>query len=165
MRITPKIADRGIHAAIYLVLAMVVVWVGGKAINYAKDFGFYRDFLMPWEVGLLEMQHRSIRMPAFKRDQPMAHMEAIVNLMKMNGMPLPHSNTQHAFVYRLRRFGGESNNILLVFDGRRIVIYGLPGSTCQRLDRFVDGRSDMRGGDFTGRLSRDRSTFIGSWNF
>jgi hypothetical protein len=164
VRITPKIADRGMHAVIYLVLALSVVWAGGKVINFAMDFGFYRDFLMPWEVRLLEMRHRSIPMPAFKRNHPMGHMQAVVNLMKTNGMTLPNSNTEHAFVYRLNRFGGESSNILLVFNGRQIVIYGLPNTTFKRVDRFVDGRADTHGGDFTGRLSRDRSTFIGSWN-
>lgn len=163
MRLSPKAADKLTYTAIYLVLAVIAVWGGGKVANYAVDFGFYRDFLMPWEVRLMEMRHRSLRIPVFKREHPIAHMESIVEVMKSNGLPLPHSNTKHAFVYRLSRFGGEKNNILLVFNGRQILIYGLPGATFKRLDRFVDGRIDASQGDFTGRLSKDRITYIGAW--
>ena len=163
MRFSPKGADKLSFITIYLVLAVIAVWGGGKVINYTVDFGFYRDFLMPWEVRLMEMRHRSLRIPKFKREHPMAHMASIVEVMKANGMPLPHSNTEHAFVYRLSRFGGEISNVLLVFNGRKIMIYGLPGATFRRLDRFVDGRVDENRGEFTGRLSNDRVTYIGAW--
>ncbi|MEJ2153997.1 MAG: hypothetical protein P8X96_01535 [Desulfobacteraceae bacterium] len=163
MKNSPRGVENLTHAATYLVLAILVVWGGGKVINYAADFGFIRDFLMPWEVRLIELQHRSFKIPPFNRDHPMAYMEDIVSLMKANGMPLPDSNTEHAFVYRLRRVGGETRNILLVFNGRKIKIYGLPDTTFKRLDQYVDGRVDPLGGDFTGRLSKDRITFIGSW--
>ncbi len=165
MRLSPKGADKLTYIAIYLVLAVIAVWGGGKVINYAVDFGFYRDFLMPWEVRLMEMRHRSLRIPTFEREHPMAHMASIVEVMKANGMPLPHSNTEHAFVYRLSRFGGEKSNVLLVFNGRKIMIYGLPEATFRRLDRFVDGRVDANEGAFTGQLSNDRVTYIGAWKF
>lgn len=164
MRFTPKAADKLTYTAIYLIVAVLAVWGGGKIVNYAADFGFYRDFLMPWEMRLMEMRHRSLRMPVFNQDHPVASMQSIVEVMKANGMALPHSNTEHAFVYRLRRFGGGGRRILLVYSGTRIIIYGLPSETFRRLDRFVDGRSDDRQGDFTGRLSTDRMTIIGSWN-
>ena len=165
MKLSPKGADKLTYIAIYLVLAIIAVWGGGKVINYAVDFGFYRDFLMPWEVRLMEMRHRSLPIPEFKREHPMAHMASIVDVMKANGLPLPNSNTEHAYVYRLSRFGGENSNVLLVFNGRKIMIYGLPGATFRRLDRFVDGRVDAIRGDFTGQLSNDRLTYIGAWRF
>jgi len=163
VRLSPKGADKLSYVAIYLLLAVIAVWGGGKVVNYAVDFSFYRDFLMPWEVRLLEMRHRSLRIPAYTREHPVAYMESIVDVMKANGMPLPTSNTEHAFVYRLSRFGGDKNKILIVFNGRKILIYGLPDATFRRLDRFVDGRFDSTQGEFTGQLSKDRVTYIGAW--
>ncbi len=163
MRLSPKGADKITYTALYLVVTVIAVWGGGKIINYAADFGFYRDFLMPWEVRLLEMRHRSLQIPDFRRGHPMDHMSTIVEVMKANGMSLPNSNTEHAFVYRLHRFGGEKSNILLVFNGRRIVIYGLPAATFKRVDHFVDGRVGADQGEFTGYLSKDRLTYIGAW--
>ena len=163
MKPTGKVTDKLIFTAIYLVVAFLVVWGSGRLVNYAVDFGFYRDFLMPWEMRLLEMRHRSVRWPAFKKGHPVAYMRAVVEVMKSNGMQLPMSNTDHPFIYRLYRFGGDATKILLVLHDNKLMIYGLPGPTYKRLDRFVDGRIDSGRGDFTGQLSRDQITMIGSW--
>jgi hypothetical protein len=150
-------------AAIYLVVAVLLVWGAGRIANYAVDFRFYRDFLIPWEVRLLEMRHRSFHWPAFKKDHPVAYMQSVVDVMKSNGMQLPKSNTRHAFIYRLNRFGADATKILLVFNDNKITIYGLPSATFERLDQFVDGHADSDQGDLTGQLSRDQITMTGSW--
>lgn len=163
MRLTGKVADRLMFTAIYLVVALLVVWGTGRLANYAADFGFYRDFLMPWGMRLLEMRHRPVQWPAFKKGHPVAYMQAVAEAMKSNGMQLPMSNTDHPFIYRLNRYGGDATKVLLIFHDNKLIIYGLPCATFNRLDRFVDGQIDSGRGDFTGRLSRDQITMIGSW--
>jgi hypothetical protein len=90
-------------------------------------------------------------------------MQAVVETMKTNGMQSPVSNTDHPFIYRLNRFGGDATKILLVFHENKLMIYGLPSATYKRLDQFVDGQVDSGRGDFTGQLSKDQITMIGSW--
>lgn len=158
-----RVADKLTFTAIYLAMAILVVWGAGRMVNYAVDAGFYRKFLMPWEISLMEMRYKSVHWPHFIKDRPVAYMQSVVHLMKANGVQLPRSNTPHDFIYRLNKFGNEASQVLLVFHGSAIVIYGLPRITFDRLDAFIDGHINAEQGDFTGQLSKDQITMIGSW--
>jgi len=161
--LTGRAADKLTFTAIYLAVAVLVVWGAGRLVNFAIDVGFYRDYLSPWELCLVEMRYKPVKWPPFTQDHPVGYMQSVVGLMKANGLHLPRSNTRHDFIYRLAKFGADAAPLLLVLHANRIDIFGLPRTTFDRLDRFIDGRMDPGDGDFTGRLSRDQITMIGAW--
>lgn len=163
MKVTARVADKLLFTVIYLAVAVLVVWGAGRLINYTVDAGFYKKFLMPWEVSLMQMRYKTAHWPQYNKGNPVAYMQSVVHLMKTNGVPSPRSNTGHEFIYRISRFGGDAVQVLLVYHDNTIVIYGLPKVTFDRLDAFIDGRADAEHGHFTGQLSRDQITMIGSW--
>ncbi len=163
MKVDGRLTDKLVFTSIYLAVAFLMIWGAARIINYAVDAGFYRKFLLPWEIRLMEMRYKTIHWPQFRKDHPVAYMQEVVGLMKANGVPTPQSNTRHAFVYRISRFGDDAVQVLLVWQDNTIVIYGLPDATFKRLDTFIDGRVDAAKGNFTGRLGKDQITMIGSW--
>ena len=158
-----RTADKLTFAAIYLAVALLIVWGGKRVMNYARDAGFYRDYLMSWEVRLMDLRYRAVQWPLLSGDNPVAYMREVVRLMRINGIEPPASNTADTFIYRLNAFGDREHMLLLVLLDNQIVIYGLPRETFDRLDKFIDGRADPLQGAFTGRWSADRVTRIGYW--
>ena len=163
MNLSGRTADKLTFAAIYLAVALFVVWGGRHTMEYARDAVFYRDYLMSWEVQLTAMRYRAVQWPHLSAGNPVDYMQEVVRLMRINGLEPPPSNTADAFIYRLNAFGSGDYNLLLVFRDSQIVLYGLPRETFDRLDKFIDGRVDSQQGAFTGRWSVDQVTRIGHW--
>jgi hypothetical protein len=164
MMVSGRVADKLIFAAIYTAVAVLVVGGARQLTNYALDAVFYRDYLMQWEVSLIALRQKQASWLAYDKQDPMAYMQHFVRRMQAEGLQAPQSNTAHAYVYRLHKFGEPARRILLVCLDNRIILYGLPASSFDRLDQFVDGQSDPAGGDFTGRWSSDRMTRIAQWH-
>ncbi len=158
-----RTTDKLVFTAIYITLALVVIWGARSIVNFALDSSFFRDYLLPWEVRLVALQYQQPVWPGNKEHDPMNYMLSLVRKMRTKGIQPPQSNTEHAFIYRLNKFGEKSRRILLVYRDGKIIIYGLPESTFNRLDRFIDGQLDPQDGVFTGRWSTDRITRIGQW--
>jgi hypothetical protein len=147
--------------AIYGVVALIVVWGAGRITDHAVDVRFYRDFLLPWEMRIVALRYKHVDWPAFEAHNPSAYMQALISLMKAYGIDPPESNTERRYIYRLTKFGGKANRLLIVYHDNRLIIYGLPRMTFDRLDRLIDGKQDPGDGNFTGRWGADRLTRIG----
>lgn len=158
-----RVVDKLFFTGIYLAVALLVVWAAGRMVNYSVDASFYRSFMMPWESGLIQMRYKTIQWPSYRKDRPVAYMQSVVQLMKMNGIQLPRSNTKHAFTYRLNKFGGKAVQILLVFNNNTVIIYGMPMTTFDRLDKFIDGQAGVHSGAFSGQRGSDQISMIGFW--
>ena len=158
-----KLADKLIFTAIYIAVAIVVVWGARSITNYAQDAAFYRDFLIAWEASLLSMRHQNAAAPAYTDQEPIGYMEQLAAFMRGKGIKPPESNTKNAFIYRLRKFGEKPRQVLLLYKQNRIVLFGLPASTFDNLDAFIDGKRNPGQGRFTGQWGSDGISRIGTW--
>lgn len=158
-----KVTDKLLFTALYVAAAVMAVWGARLVTNAALDFRYYRDFLLPWQTALLALRHQAPDAPAYQKEAPMDYMNALVTHMRLHGVTFPSSNTGHPFIYDLNKFGERSRRILMVFDRGRMVLYGLPPTTFDRLDGIIDGRPDPDRGDFTGRWSADQVSRIAQW--
>jgi hypothetical protein len=158
-----RVADKLIFTAIYVMVAVLMMWGVRITVNYALDARFYQAFLAPWQVRLLAMQHQAPGWPEFDGRDSFRYMETLVAFMKKKGLQPPQSNTEKPFIYRLSKFGDRAQRILVVFEHNAIMLYGLPAATFDRLDRFIDGSLDPDQGDFRGRWSSDQISRIGTW--
>lgn len=164
MMLSGKGADKLLFTTIYVVVAVLVVVQGARAIaNFALDASFYNNWLRFWQVQLVQMRYRTIVWPAYDRQDPAVYMETLVRLMQREGLTPPGSNTGKEYLYRLSRFGQRSVQLLLVCTREQIVIFNLPESTFRRIDRFVDGNVSPETGQFTGSWSADGMTRIAVW--
>ena len=158
-----KVTDKLLFTALYVAAAVVAVWGARQATNAVLDIRFYQDFLLPWQAGLLTLRLQAPEMPAYHKEAPQEYMNALVAHMRLHGVAYPASNTEHPFIYDLNKFGERARRILMVFNGGRMVLYGLPPATFDRLDGVIDGRRDPARGDFTGSWSADQVSRIAQW--
>lgn len=159
-----RVTDKLVFVAIYTLVAVLVVIKGARHVaNYAMDAGFYHDYLQPWEAQLTAMRYRTIPWPPLNDGDPGAYMQALLDVMSASGLTAPKSNTAQAYVYRIRKIGEGTRQVLIMATIERLTLYNLPVTTFERLDRFIDGRSDPESGRLTGRWSADGVTLIGNW--
>lgn len=155
-----QVTDKIFFAAIYTMVAVLVVHTGRGIVHYALDAAFYRDYLQPWERSLVALRNQTAQWPAYDRQDPVGYMQALTAMMKARGIAPPSSNTAQAFIYRFARFGRKPHKVLLVGTPGRMILYNVPARTFERLDRFIDGRFDPEAGAFTGQGSADGATWI-----
>ena len=157
--------ERCFFTAIYIAVVLLVIYGAHQITNLVLDINFIHHYLDPWEVQVVALRSQGGVLPQFTEHNPADYMRALVSMMRAHGVQPPDSNTQVEFVYRLNRFGEKTRSILLVYVDGRMILYGLPASTFDRLDRHIDGLADPLNGRFTGEWSADRITRIGSWRF
>lgn len=92
-------------------------------------------------------------------------MQSLMAAMHAAGLTPPKSNTSKCWLYRLNKFGEPAQQVLIVGTLENIVLYNLPATTFNRLDRFIDDEADAAAGHFTGQWSTDGVTRIGHWKF
>ena len=158
-----KLTDKLLFVAIYIAAGILVVYGARCITNYALDIRFYQDFLLPWKTTFLAMRHQAPIWPEANGEDPMGAMQTLVRHLQEKGIEFPKSNTTYPFVYRLNKFGERDQRILMVFRQNKMLLYGLPASSFNRLDRIIDGFSDAEHGDFTGRKSTDQISCIAQW--
>jgi hypothetical protein len=158
-----RVADKLIFTAIYVMAAVMMMWGVRITVNYALDVRFYQTYLSQWRVRLLAMQDQAPGWPEFDGRDSVRYMETLVAFMSKKGVRPPQSNTDRPFIYRLAKFGDRAQQILVVFDHNSIMLFGLPATTFDRLDHFIDGVADPDHGDFRGRWSSDQISRIGRW--
>ena len=164
MKVSGRFVDKSIFVVIYTAVALLVVMGAHRLTDYTIDLAFYQDYLVPWEVSLMAWRQKQIEWKTDDGHDPVAYMQDLVLQMQAKGLQPPQSNTARAYVYRLNRFGAHARQILLVYKDGRIILYGLPPSSFERLDRFIDGHSDPQSGEFTGQWSSDQVTRIAQWH-
>lgn len=160
---SPMAIDKIAFVLIYVAIAMIVMWAARSVTNYALDTNFYQNFLTAWEARLVAMRYKKVSWEPYDGKSPSDYMQSLIKVMQDNGLSPPPSNTEHRFIYRMNKFGDRSRQIMLLFHNDRLILYGLPQSTFNRLDRFIDGLSDPHRGHFTGIWSSDNITKIGTW--
>lgn len=158
-----RTTDKVVFGVIYIAVALLVLWGGRRMVNYALDARFFRDYLLQWETLMTELQYQTFEWPPYSEGDPVGYMQTLIQRMAAAGLKVPESNTAKGFIYRIGKLGHEPQQILLVCRAEGIRVYGLAPSTFQRLDRFIDGRSDPHSGRFTGQLSMDQISYIGKW--
>lgn len=162
--ISGRLSDKVAFVVIYTLVSVLIVIKGAQTVaNYAVDVVFYHEYLQPWETRLIAIRHQIALWPPMDTGDPGAYMRGLVKIMSANGLAPPKSNTKEAYVYRIRKIGERTQQVLVKATLEQMVIYNLPVSTFDRLDRFIDGRSDPAAGRLTGRWSTDGVTRIADW--
>jgi hypothetical protein len=158
-----RVADRFLAIGLYTLVAIGMVWLGSRMINFALDTRFYNDFLSGWEVALIKYRHQSGRYPEFKGGNHKKYMQELVDAMTRSLVPPPRSNTDQPFVYSIDKIGRKVQRVFILALNDRMVLYNLPPKTMHMLDKVIDGELDDRTGHFTARVSKDGITYIGIW--
>jgi len=158
-----KLTDKLLFTAIYCALGFLAIWGARSITNYALDVRFYREYLQQWQTSMLALRHQASAWPPRGDMEAVDYMQVLMRHLRVNGVSVPSSNTEYPFVYRLSKFGERSQRILMLYDQNRLILYGLPESTFEHLDHFIDGQSDPGHGDFTGRWSADQISRIAQW--
>lgn len=161
MPVQGRTVDRLTSIAIYVGLAILVLWAGVKLISHSLETKFYKDFLLKWELSVQRHNREGGPWPHFSGDNHVQYMDRLIQLMRDNGASPPKSNTKRAYVYRLNRLGSPEEDLFLLCFSNRIVIYGMSEKTFVKMDKFIDGRADHEGGRFAGRSSKDGATYVG----
>lgn len=158
-----RITDRFLSIGLYTLIALGMVWIGSRMINYALDAKFYNDYLTGWEMALIKYRHQSGIYPEFSGGNHQEYMRRLVQSMRRNTAPPPASNADHPFLYVIDKVGHETQMVFLLALSDRVVIYNLPPGTIDLLDKMIDGIRDLEAGRLTGLKSKDGMTYIGSW--
>ena len=96
-------------------------------------------------------------------DNHVDYMASLVNVLRRNGVSPPPTNGKVPYAYEINRFWQKSRQVFLLGLPDRIILYGVPPATFERIDRLIDGQADTQKGSFTGKPSTDHATIIGQW--
>ena len=163
MALSGKAVDKLLFVGLYGGLIALMVWGGSRLINYSLDSKFYKDFLLQWETSLRSYSVKGGVWPHFSGRNHVEYMNNLSQLIEKADISLPKSNTGRSYVYRIKKIGKEQENIFILCFFNRIILYGITKDTFTRIDRFVDGEMGKEKGFFTGKTSKDGSTYIGLW--
>lgn len=124
---------------------------------------FFKDYLLQWEVGLRAYGSEQGRWPAFSGNNHVDYMDALVIQMRHAGISLPKSNTTSAYRYRMDRFNADDEDIFLLCFHDRIILFGVSDQTLVRLEKTIDGNSNIHGGRISGQPGKNSQSYIGIW--
>lgn len=161
--LTRRLSDRFLSIGLYTLVAIGMVWLGSRMINYALDAKFYNDFLSGWEMALIKYRHQSGIYPEFNGGNHKKYMQKLVHAMTHSMVPPPTSNTDQPFIYSIDKIGRKAQRVFVLALSDRMVLYNLPPKTIRMLDKVIDGQHDFETGRFTGRRGNDGMTYIGIW--
>jgi len=162
MPLSGRATDRLASIAIYVWIAIVVLWAGTTLINHSLETKFYKDFLLEWEVALQRYKSEGGRWPEFSGDNQVLYMDRLTQWMANKGMSPPLSNTERDYVYRLKRLGWPHERIFFLCFSHGMLLYGISEKTFRKLDRWIDGEADETKGLFTGRRGKDGIAYVGA---
>ncbi len=165
MFLTGRTANRIVSVMIYFGGCLLLLKGGFALINYSVDSKLYNDFLVPWRIAADSYKAKAGDWSGFTGSNHLPYMNHLVKSMQRYDIYPPESNTGHKFIYSVKKTDIKSRNfsVLLLCLKQRIVIYGLPEKTFQRIDRFIDNHQDRASGNFTGKLSLKDQTCTGIW--
>ena len=158
---TGKTTDKLVFGFTYCVIAALTIWGGTRLVNASIDTRFYRDYLQEWVVAMQDYGSEGRKWPEFSGGNHSEYMDALTLDMRRTAVPGPASNTRISYVYRMGKIGSKATSIFLLCFSDRIILYGLPEKTFQRIDILIDGISGKKKGQFTGAMGKDRQTYTG----
>ena len=155
--------DRISFGIVYAMVALITIWAGFRLINQGLESRFLKDYLLKWEVSIRAYSAQQGQWPGFTGSNHVDYMNRLTHAMKTAGVPLPKSNTDVTYRYRMAPFGTEDEDIFVLCLHNRLVLYGLSRKTLNWLDRSVDRHSDLEHGRVSGYPSKTAKTHIGMW--
>lgn len=161
MTLTAKGADRVSFGALYIIVALITLWIGFRLLDYSLEIRFFKDYLLQWETRLTAFSVQQGTWPVFSGNNHGPYMDSLSLKMSQAGIQLPRSNTRVAYRYSVDHFGRKSEEIFVLGLHDRLVLFGLSGKTMRRLDRSVDGHTDLTKGRVRGYHGTAGKTFIG----
>ncbi len=165
MSVHGKTIDRISSFVIYLILVLFVINAGSRAVNYSVDTHFYYYYLMKWESCLTKFNSKGKTFPVLSNKNYVGYMESLIQLLRRNSIPVPVSNTNKPYIYKINKTGfSKTQKIFLLCFGKKIILYGLSKTTFNMLDKLIDERYDNKSGRFTGKLQKDKIHYAGIWN-
>ncbi len=162
MSVSGRAVDRIASHVIYAGFSIFALWAGIKLTNHCLDTKFYKDFFVPWDLALYKYNMEGGLWPQFSGGNHVEYMDRLAQRMQEKGIPPPSSNTERAYVYRLRRLVYPKERIFLLCFSHKMVLYGMSEKTFAKMDAWIDGEVNDKKGLFTGRQSKDGMTYIGA---
>ena len=163
MILTGKNVDKLLSTLLYIGLIGLVAWGGVRAINYSLETRFYKDFLIKWNIAINSYSITNGVWPLFSGSNHIEYMDNLVSLMSLGSVTPPVSNTKRSYVYRLKKIGSHTEDILLLCFPDKVILYGISDDTFICIDKFIDGKHDEKAGRFTGQPGAIGKTYIGLW--
>ncbi len=163
MVLSAKKTDRLCFGALYLLVAVLTLYGGGRMVNRGLDFRFLKDYLLRWEVCMHALSAQQEQWPVFSGTNHAAYMNRLTVRMNRFGIQVPASNTAVAYQYRIENFFRADEDIFVLCLQDRMVLYGVSDKVLAQLDRAVDNHSDLSRGRIIGRPGKNQGTFIGQW--
>jgi hypothetical protein len=161
---TYKITSRVVSFCIVIGVSLIVMNAGVKLLQYASCLKFYTRFVLKWEHTLTLLASKEAILPHFSGSNHVDYMEQLTLLLKKKGIPVPESNTQSPYIYRLSKVGQEKNeDIFLLGMEQKIVLFGLSKPTFNMLDKKIDHTVDDKNGNFKGTQHKKSETYTGVW--
>jgi len=142
---------------------MFTAWGGARLIGYSLDMRFYNEYLIKWETTVRDLAVTQVVWPSFNKNNHVAYMERLTDMMQKASIPIPASNTAQPFVYRIKKIGEADTNLFVLCLPNRIIVYGLSNRTIKTVDVSIDGGVDLHQGQFTGYPAQDGRTYTGRW--
>ena len=163
MLLTGKRAKRLVYVIFYTGITILIVRGGIFTINYSMESKFYRDYLMQWETSITEISSKKYTWPVFAGDNHSEYMDNLVEALKIETVPVPESNTNKCYIYKIDRIGFQNEELFLLCFLNRIIIYGISEKTFKKIDILIDGKNSIDKGKFTGRAGKNSPTLTGVW--
>ncbi len=160
---TYKLLEQWTWMVLYSGLILVMLWSGTKALNYAMDMMFYKDYLLSWRQATQAGSVEKGTWPEYTGSMLVHYMDEVVDIMESISVGLPDSNTSRAYVYMLKKINKPEQKIFILCFADKIILYGIREETLRRIDRFIDEKPDLNAGEFKGKAASDGITFIGAW--
>ncbi len=152
------VMERWFGVLFYLAMALLFVWGGAKAIDYYEDYAVYSGWLLPWRTALGEYGGRcGSTAPSFNGSNHEAYMHSIKRCLGRTGLV-------HRYALK-KPFRAARSLYLLALPPSRLVVYGLPQATAQRIDGWIDSGDGLGRGGFQTRRSRDGMSYTAVYRF
>ena len=145
----------------YALIAAMTIWGGIRLINSSIDTRLYTDYLQKWVVAIDDYDSEGRRWPQFSGGNHSDYMEMLAHSMRRASVTAPPSNTQRPYVYKIGKIGSKATFIFLLCFADKIILYGIPEKTFERLDVLIDGVPGPEKGNFTGYRSKAKKTYTG----
>ncbi len=159
-----RIFDRIGAFLLYVLLICLTLWAGTRMIGYVLDLRFYEHRLSYWQQSVMLLAEKKASWPVLGNNQLMEYMDGVVKLMNSFSINIPSSNTDHPYIYILKKPNKPEQEIFILCLPNEIIMYNLSEETARRVDHFIDGNNDFLSGSFQCRKSSDNSSIIGVWS-
>lgn len=163
MAISPIATDRFTFGTLYAMVAVLLFWAGTPLINQGVSSRFFKDYLLQWEVTIRTHSAQQGQWPTFSRSNHVSYMDTVIRNMARAGVPLPNSNTNVTYRYRMEKLGSNDEDIFILCFHDRLVLFGLSNKSLNRLDKTIDHHQDLAHGQVSGYLGKNGKTYIGTW--